>query len=114
LGGNATAGTTYDQIRVTSGSLAIGTGLLNFDDFTFAALPGFDDGSYTLFQTSGISGTLGSSLNGTISGKSATLSISGNDVLLSVIPEPGTLATFLFGALALLGVRRQRRHRRVR
>ena len=113
LGSDTTAGTTYDQIRLTSGSLAIGSALLNFDDFSFTALSGFGEGTYTLFQTVGITGTLGSSLTGFISGNSATLSLSGNNVLLNVVPEPSTLATLLFGGLALLGGRLRRRHRKI-
>lgn len=95
-----------DKLLVTTGALSIGSGLLNFDDFNFTALSGFGTGTYTLFDTStSISGTLGSSLAGTIGGLNAFLSQSNDsqDILLTVsavIPEPSTYAAFV-GVLAL-------------
>lgn len=96
-----------DKIAITSGALQIGAGLLNFDDFTFNTIAGFAGGTYTLIDVlslTSISGTLGDSLSGTVGGQAATLSISGNDLILTVaaIPEPSTVAVLLGGVV--LGV----------
>lgn len=113
-----TLGSTSDSILLSnaSSSLNIGTGALSFADFSFTAGAGFGEGTYTLFETSsssGIAGTLGSDLTGLIGGKNATLSLgsngSGNDVLLlTVVPEPGTVGSLLFG-IALLGLSSRKR-----
>jgi len=106
LGSNATPGTTYDQIDLLGGSLNIGTGL-NFSDFDFTAPSGFGAGDYVLFQTPGaISGSLGTT-TGSISGFDATLSISGNNLVMNVVPEPSSLA-LLGSAFLLVFVRRRR------
>jgi hypothetical protein len=87
LGGSTKPGTDYDQIRILGGSLNIGSGL-NFSDFDFAALPNFKAGSYVLFQTPGpIAGSLGTAA-GAIKGLKATLSISGNNLVLTVGGQP--------------------------
>lgn len=84
--------------------LNIGTGLMNFNDFTFNLLGGFTGGEYILFQTgTEITGTLGSSLTGLIDGSieaSIGFSLDKHNIVLSVavIPEPGT------SMLALLGM----------
>ena len=92
---------TSDEVLLTSGSLNIGSGVLEIDDFVFNPLSGFGPGTYTLFgSSSAITGTLGSNLSGTVDGLSATLGLSGDNVVLTVVPEPSTLA--LVG-LSLLG-----------
>ncbi len=113
LGSNATAGTTYDNIRVVGSSLAvnvaIGAQLLNFDDFSFSALAGFGEGVYTLFTldgTAALDGSLGNSLSGVVtSGYLGTLSQSGNNILLTVaaVPEPGSIFLVLGGAAVIFG-----------
>lgn len=113
LGSDATAGTTYDNIRVVGSSLAvnvdIGAQLLNFDDFSFSALAGFGEGIYTLFTldgTAALNGSLGNSLSGVVaSGYLGTLSLSGNNILLTVaaVPEPGSIFLVLGGAAVILG-----------
>ncbi len=110
LGTAATAGTTYDRISLTgSGTLNIGTGL-NFTDFTFSALSGFGSGNYTLFSTtSTILGTLGTA-TGTISGLDATLQVSGNDLILNVVPEPSTWALLAVSLTTVMVLRRRRRN----
>jgi len=115
LGANTTAGTTYDQINMTSGTLLIGNSL-KFSDFNFTTHAGFDVGTYTLFSltgTSALSGSLaGSGLTGTITGLyEGTLSLSGNDILLTVavIPEPRASLLLLGGVvLWFLSSRRRR------
>jgi len=93
---------------VGSGNLQIGSGLLNFDDFTFTTGSGFGEGSYTLFSASSLLGTLGSSTAGTVGGLPASLQVSGNTVLLSVVPEPSLTAAMLAGiAMAGLVLRRR-------
>jgi autotransporter-associated beta strand protein len=106
-------GATADRVALTAGALSIGTGALNFNDFTFTSVVGFDVGTYTLFDTStSIVGTLGSSLTGTINGLDATISLAnaGQDIVLTVtaIPEPSTYAAFA-GALVLAGAAYRRR-----
>jgi len=107
LGGNGTAGTTYDQISLTGGNLNIGTGL-NFSDFSFSALSGFGAGNYVLFATPGmISGSLGTA-TGTIGGLNAELSISGNNLVVDVVPEPSTWALLAFSLTTVMVLRRRR------
>jgi hypothetical protein len=101
-----------DKIVLSSGLLSIGSGLLNFDDFSFSTLSGFVGGTFTLLDTSTtISGTLGSSLTGTVGGLSAVLSSNGQDILLTVsaIPEPSTYAAFIGGLTLAAAVVRRRR-----
>ena len=114
LGADTTAGTTYDHVSMAGDALNIGT--LNFADFTFSAETGFGGGIYTLFDAASITGSLGTT-DGMIDGLESTLSISDNDVLLTVtaasstgvIPEPSTLAIWALGLLALGLYARRRR-----
>jgi len=104
-------GTSSDLVSLTTGTLAIGSGILNFDDFDFTALAGFGVGTYTLFATTQvISGSFGAQLSGTISGQSATLSLGdgGSDVILNVVPEPATGTLLLAGLAGWVLVRRRR------
>lgn len=96
--------------QIVSGALSIGTGLLDLDDFSFTTLGGFGVGVYTLFDAASITGSLGSNLFGTVGGLDAALSISGNSLVLTVIPEPSALAVFAgVGALGFACLRRRRR-----
>ncbi len=104
---------TSDIFSLTSGTLAIGSGALEFADFNFSALSGFGAGVYTLFDTaSAISGTLGSSLSGTIGGFNGVLSLANlnNDLILTVsaIPEPSTWALLAFSLTTVMILRRRK------
>ena len=103
---------TTDLVSLTSGSLAIGSGLLGFDDFAFSP-SGLQVGTYTLFSASGITGTLVSdtaarsgSLGGNFTG---TLQQTGTAIELVVVPEPATivLAVTAIGGVAVF-LRRRR------
>ncbi|GAT33313.1 PEP-CTERM protein-sorting domain-containing protein [Terrimicrobium sacchariphilum] len=115
LGSNITPGSTYDQIIMTSGTLDIGTGLLEATDFDFTTLAGFGSGVYVLFDTaSTISGTLGANTSVDLgNGYTGTLSLSDSNtnLILTVVPEPQT-ATLLCLALGMTFVFVARRRRR--
>jgi autotransporter-associated beta strand protein len=103
-----TPGTSDQALLAPAGALTIGSGL-EFDDFSFSALGGFGPGTYVLFDTSQpISGTLGGALNGTVGGFGATLGLgdTGNDLVLTVVPEPGTAVLGLTGLLLMARRRR--------
>jgi fibronectin-binding autotransporter adhesin len=115
--GSATAiqfglGTTLasDLVTVSSGTLAIGSGLLNFDDFAFTPLAGFGPGTYTLFSAGSITGSLGTT-SGTISGFDSTLAVSGGELQLVVVPEPETVLLAGLGLAAAAATLRRRRLR---
>lgn len=98
-----------DRITITTGTLNVGT--LDFADFAFGALGGFGQGEYVLFDAaSAIQGSIGAA-SGTINGLTATLSIDNvnNNVLLTVVPEPGTTALMTAGLLGwiVFGIRRR-------
>ena len=73
-----------------------------FSDFSFSPLDNFGNGSYILIEAGNIQGSLGSNLQGSISGLPASLSISGNNLVLNVVPEPSTIVLFCVGAISLL------------
>ncbi len=98
-----------DRVTITTGTLNVGT--LDFSDFAFTALAGFGEGEYVLFDAaSAIQGNIGAAA-GTINGLTATLSIDSvnNNVLLTVVPEPGTTALVTAGLLGwmVFGIRRR-------
>ena len=62
---------------------------LDFNDFTFTALARFGKGTYILIDAGKISGSLGSNLTGNIGNYSGRLFLSGSDLMLTVVPEPG-------------------------
>jgi len=104
-----------DKIAVVGGTLNIGTNALDFNDFAFTALAGFDPaGTYTLFDgDTAINGTLGSATTGIVGGQAFQLQLgdNGNDLLLVSVPEPGTVVCFL-GGLATLGFLPRKRNRK--
>jgi autotransporter-associated beta strand protein len=96
LGANTTAGTTYDT--VATNTLAIGT--LDFADFQFTDTGALAAGAYTLISSGApITGSIGTA-SGTIGAFAATLSIAGNNLVLtvgSVNPYTTWADTFLPG-----------------
>jgi autotransporter-associated beta strand protein len=101
-----------DAIALSFGAINLGTDTLGFSDFAFSALAGFGAGTYTLMDsTVSIIGTLDPmNPGGSIGAFTGTLAYSddGTDLVLTVIPEPGTFG-LLLGAGTLLGFRRRRR-----
>jgi hypothetical protein len=101
----------HDQIVLSAGTLSIGNGLLEFDDFSFTD-SGVTNGTYILFSTdSAIDGTLGGSLTGFIGAYQATLSLgdSNTDIMLTVVPEPSSFVLAGAGLLLLAWRRISRR-----
>jgi autotransporter-associated beta strand protein len=108
-------GPASDLVQLTTGNLTIGAGLLEFDDFLFTALTGLSQGDYVLFDSNTpINGTLGSNLTGVIApGLVGTLQFANgsNDLILHIIPEPGSVSAMIAGLGMLIGLRRHRKTR---
>ena len=109
---NFSLGTTSDLVTLlNSATLNLGSGTLGLADFAFSNSGGFDAGIYTLISgASAFTGSLdGADLTGSVNGFSSTLSMSGNNLILtaSAVPEPNAAA--LLGSLGLLALLRRRR-----
>ncbi len=102
---------TDDELSMPSGSLTFSG--QQFSNFGFTWSAGFGPGTYTLVNAKSISG-LGSNLSGSIDGLPASLSVSNNDLLLTVVPEPSTSALFGAGVVGLIGWVWQKRSRNSR
>jgi autotransporter-associated beta strand protein len=103
-----------DKVTLSNGALSIGTGVLGFLDFMFPTLAGAGAGTYTLFDTNtAIVGTLdGNNLSGSLAnGLTGTIGFADgrNDLVLTVVPEPGSAALLIGGIGALAGMRFRRR-----
>jgi autotransporter-associated beta strand protein len=102
-------GSSSDRINlINSASLSLGLNTLGLADFLFSDSGGFGEGVYTLISgASSFSGALDASdVTGDVLGYNSTLSMSGNNLILTVVPEPGTA---LLGSLGLLALLRRRR-----
>jgi len=101
-----------DLVSLNGGPLTIGSGQLDFADFSFSTLAGFDTaGTYTLFAgDTAINGTLGAGTIGSIGGQFFQLQLadSNTDLVLVSVPEP-TSAVLLLAGLAGLSQRRRRK-----
>lgn len=89
-----------DLISMPSSILALNG--QQFSDFAFTPKTGYGPGVYTLIDAGIILGSLGGNLSGAIGGLNGWISTSGNDLILTVVPEPSTLALFSIGAVGLL------------
>jgi autotransporter-associated beta strand protein len=74
-----------------------------FSDFTFTSAADFGPGVYTLIDAGNIQGSLDGNLSGTIGGWNASISTSGGDLVLTVVPEPSTFVLLGIGAFSFLG-----------
>jgi autotransporter-associated beta strand protein len=99
-----------DRVTIVGGSLNIGAGVLEFDDFAFIAFGGLaTDTDYVLFDgDTPITGTLGPNVSGPVGSFTGELRFgdNGNDLILHV-PEPGS-ALLILGGMAMWGLRRRR------
>ncbi len=104
-----TLGAPGTTILDVTGLLTIGVGLLNFDDFSFATGGGFGAGVYNLFSYTTLSGSLGSSLVGTIGGLDATISNDtlNSSIIVTVVPEPSTIGLIGLALGGMLFLRRR-------
>ena len=104
----------------TSGMIACGpvvvSSPLGFSNFNFENTSNFAPGVYDLIQSTNTlpSGVLDGSTSGSVDGYPANLGVSGNEVLLSVVPEPGTLALLGVGTVGLVSYGWRRRVRKVK
>ena len=105
-------GTVSDSVVFASGRLSIGVGVLEFDDFNFTTLGTLAQGNYLLFDgVSPIEGSLGPDFSGGLpDGLFGRLQLAdgGNDLVLQVVPEPGTTTVLLAGVGFLAACRRRR------
>lgn len=101
-----------DSITLTGGAFNIGTGVLAFDDFIFSDGGGITQGTYTLLDSNTpIVGQLDlAHLSGSVGSFTGTLGFAdnGNDLILTVVPEPNAALLVLAGTAGLLGSRRRR------
>ncbi|MGA2061863.1 MAG: autotransporter-associated beta strand repeat-containing protein [Thermoguttaceae bacterium] len=92
-----------DLISMSASTLALNG--QQFTDFNFNPSGSFGPGVYTLIDAGTITGSLGSTVSGQIAGLNAYLSVNyaNNDLVLNVVPEPGTFAMLITACLAMLG-----------
>ncbi|MGA2060897.1 MAG: autotransporter-associated beta strand repeat-containing protein [Thermoguttaceae bacterium] len=96
-----------DKISMSNSTLFLNN--QDFSDFNFIVLSGFGTGIYTLIDARAISGNLGNNLTGNVGDYSATLSQSGNDLILTVVPEPGVGVLLMTACLAVFAFAKRRK-----
>ena len=102
---------TDDEISMPSGTLTLNG--QQFSDFNFAWTAGFGPGTYTLINAESITGL--ASTSGTIDGYPATLAVQGDELVLTVVPEPSITGAMLgVGTVGLLEWGWRRRLRKVK
>ncbi len=104
-----TLGTSYDNV-VIGGLLTVGTNLLGAADFSFSTGTGFgQNATYTLFSAASHSGTFSNFSVANIggSGINGTVALSGNDIVLTTVPEPATWALLAFSLTTVMVLRRR-------
>ena len=102
-------GSLSDRISlINSATLNLGTNTLGLADFVFSDSGGFGEGVYTLISGASLfSGALNpNDVTGDVLGYNSTLSMSDNNLILTVVPEPGAALIASLGMLALLRRRR--------
>ncbi|MEI8376217.1 MAG: autotransporter-associated beta strand repeat-containing protein [Planctomycetota bacterium] len=100
---------TSDKVLMPLGTLILSD--QQFSDFKFSTLDGggFGRGEYTLIDAGLVIGKLGSNLSGKIGDWSALIEVRNNDLVLSVVPEPSTLALLVAGLVVGFGAWRRRK-----
>ncbi len=89
-----------DEVYMPTGFLSLNG--QQFSDFNFTPLGGFAPGRYTLIDAGSVSGNLGGNANGTIDGFPASLAVQGNDLVLTVVPEPRTWVLLAASAVGMV------------
>ena len=94
--------TNADEISMPMPGGTLNLNGQQFSDFNFTPLAGFEPGEYTLIGAGSINGTLGANTSGTVDGLMATIAIDGNNVVLTVVPEPPSIALVLAAAAGVI------------
>jgi len=110
-------GSVSDRLNLNGATLFmlpdIGEGLI-FDDFDFTAVSGFGAGTYVLFENFATVDNIlaDSGTSGEVNGLDSWLEVDGSNLVLTVIPEPATVAAIL--GLLSLGLAFWRRQKAVK
>jgi autotransporter-associated beta strand protein len=99
--------TASDEILMENSTLSLNG--QQFADFAFHAMDGFGQGTYLLVDAALIQGGLGANCSGMIGGLPAALFISGNDLVLTVVPEPSAISLLGIGVASLFAYTWRRR-----
>ena len=90
---------------ISCGNLVLGSPL-QFSSFDFTTTTNFQQGTYYLIEANSLpGGSLGTSASGAIGDYLATLAVQNNNLVLTVVPEPGTLVLLGVAATILLAWR---------